>query len=127
MASGRNQEMPHGPSMSSRETAGDTDSNEGRKQHQAQVMKPRRMAIDTAFSEASFQKIAASRAGKNCAMAVKEISPHMMRLYAPRSQKTLQRDLEALRQMGLVEVGDDGRWCARTEIIEAFVPARRLP
>lgn len=58
---------------------------------------------------------------------IKEISPHMMRLYAPRSAKTLQRDLDELRRMGLVEATGDGRWRARTEIIEAFMPARRRP
>src|SRR5690606_19226041 len=75
MASGRSQSIPQGPNLSSAATDSDTDSNEGRKQHQAQTTKPARMAAVTALSEASRQKMAASRAGKNCAIAVKEIRP----------------------------------------------------
>src|SRR5690606_53326 len=73
IASGRSQLMPQGPSSSSVDTRVDTESNEGRKQHQAQMMKPVRIAAVTALSDASRQKMAASSAGKNCAMAVKEM------------------------------------------------------
>src|SRR5690606_11156803 len=75
MASGRSQEIPHGPWVSSSATCGDTDSKLGRKLHHIQKTKPAAIAAVAALSDASRQKSAAMTAGKNCAMAVNEISP----------------------------------------------------
>jgi hypothetical protein len=75
MASGRSQAMPQGPFTSSVATSGDTERNEGRKLHQTQKTKPVAMAAVAALRDASRQKMAAMTAGKNWAMAVKEMRP----------------------------------------------------
>ena len=74
-ASGRSQEMPHGPCAISTATNGEEDSNEGRKLDQAQTTKPTATALVAALSDASFQNRAAMIAGRNCATPANEISP----------------------------------------------------
>jgi Fic family protein len=54
------------------------------------------------------------------------LTPHMALLYGPGKIKTLRRDLNEVERMGLVEPTVRGRWRARTEVIAAFLPARRL-
>jgi Fic family protein len=55
------------------------------------------------------------------------MTPHLALLYAPAKLKTLRRDLNELEKMGLVEPTVRGHWRARTEVIAAFLPARRSP
>jgi Fic family protein len=55
------------------------------------------------------------------------LSPHLARLYAERTQKTLRRDLNELKNLGLVVADSAGRFKANVEIIAAFLPARRSP
>jgi hypothetical protein len=57
---------------------------------------------------------------------IPRMTPRLAEAYANRSARTLSRDLEDLKRMGLLEqVG--GRYRARTEIIQAFLPLRREP
>ncbi len=55
------------------------------------------------------------------------LSPHLARLYADRTQKTLRRDLAELKNLGLVVTDGTGRFRAHVETIEAFLPARKPP
>jgi Fic family protein len=52
------------------------------------------------------------------------LSPHLARLYAERTKKTLRRDLNELKNLGLVVADGTGRFRAHVEIIAAFLPAR---
>ena len=53
------------------------------------------------------------------------LNPHLAKLYAAKSSKTLRRDLNELVQMGLVRADSDGRFKVAMEIMSAFLPARR--
>jgi Fic family protein len=55
------------------------------------------------------------------------LSPHLTKLYADRSQKTLRRDLNELKDLDLVVVDGAGRFRANVEIIAAFLPVRKSP
>jgi Fic family protein len=55
------------------------------------------------------------------------LSPHLARLYADRTQKTLRRDLNELKKLELVVADGAGRFRAYVESIAAFLPARRSP
>jgi Fic family protein len=52
------------------------------------------------------------------------LTPAIARVYAQKTPKTLTRDLNALRELGLIEVGTAGVR-ARVEIIQAFLPPKR--
>lgn len=45
--------------------------------------------------------------------------------YRPLTTKAITRDLQALKDQGLVEDAGKGRWRAKKEVIEAFIPPRR--
>jgi len=71
--------------------------------------------------------LALSRAKDPISLAeIMALAP-VTKAYAGRSPKTLQRDLLAARAQGLVVDMPGGRWRARTELIQAFLPAHRLP
>jgi len=55
------------------------------------------------------------------------LSPHLAKLYAERTQKTLRRDLNELKNLGLVVADGTGRFRACVETIAAFLPARKSP
>lgn len=55
---------------------------------------------------------------------INELTPRLAKAYAGISAKTLQRDLAAVEEMGLVERGADGV-LAKREVILAFLPWRR--
>lgn len=55
------------------------------------------------------------------------LSPHLARLYADRTQKTLRRDLNELKKLDLVVADGAGRFRAYVESIAAFLPARHSP
>jgi DNA-binding HxlR family transcriptional regulator len=58
---------------------------------------------------------------------ITDIGPEVARWYATKTTKTLQRDLKALVDLGLItRVGGD-RFRANREIILAFLPAQREP
>jgi len=52
------------------------------------------------------------------------LTPPIARAYATRTRKTLTRDLNALRDLGLIEVGPEGAR-ARIETILAFLPPKK--
>lgn len=52
------------------------------------------------------------------------VSPRMAEAYAGKTDRTLRRDVNALRAMGLIRPTKGG-WVARTETVRAFLPARR--
>lgn len=54
---------------------------------------------------------------------LRQLSPKVAESYAGKTVKTLSRDLNALRKMGLVEQAPDG-WRARTETVLAFLPRK---
>ncbi|MCX6865064.1 MAG: Fic family protein, partial [Verrucomicrobia bacterium] len=57
---------------------------------------------------------------------VAELTPRLAKAYAGKTAKTLQRDLNALVEMGLI--ARDGRKVrARREVILAFLPLRKKP
>jgi hypothetical protein len=55
------------------------------------------------------------------------LNPHLAKLYASKTSKTLRRDLNELVRMGLVRVDSDGRFKVAIEIMSAFLPARTTP
>jgi Fic family protein len=55
------------------------------------------------------------------------LNPHLAKLYASKTSKTLRRDLNELVRMGLVRVDSDGRFKVAIEIMSAFLPARSTP
>jgi hypothetical protein len=57
---------------------------------------------------------------------ITQLNPSTARAYAGKTRMVLNRDLNALRRMGLIQRGAQG--CqARKEIIEAFLPFRMEP
>lgn len=52
------------------------------------------------------------------------LTPLIARAYARKTPKTVSRDVNALKSLGLVEVGQAGV-CARTESILAFLPPKK--
>ena len=57
---------------------------------------------------------------------IRELTPRLAKAYAGKTPKTVQRDLNALAEMGLI--ARDGRKVrARREVILAFLPLRRKP
>lgn len=54
------------------------------------------------------------------------ISPAIGALYEPLSGRTMQRDFEALKEMGLVVEADDGRWGPNLELLGKGVARRRV-
>ena len=54
-----------------------------------------------------------------------ELTTRLARAYAQKTEKTLTRDVNILLDMGLIEK-KEGRYRARKEIIEAFLPIRAL-
>ena len=57
---------------------------------------------------------------------VAELTPRLAKAYAGKTAKTLQRDLNALVEMGLI-VRDGRKVRARREVILAFLPLRKNP
>jgi len=57
---------------------------------------------------------------------VAELTPRLAKAYAGKTAKTLQRDLNALVEMGLI-VRDGRKVRARREVILAFLPLRKKP
>ena len=57
---------------------------------------------------------------------ITEFSPRLAKAYAGRTPKTLQRDLNALVDLGLI-VRDGRKVRARREVILAFLPLQRKP
>ncbi|MGA2975026.1 MAG: hypothetical protein ABSF77_06935 [Spirochaetia bacterium] len=53
------------------------------------------------------------------------LTPAIARVYAQKTPKTLARDLNALKELGLIEAGATGVR-ARVEIIQAFLPRKRI-
>lgn len=51
-----------------------------------------------------------------------EVSTRVARTYATLNEKTFNRDLEALADLGLIERNGDGRYRARVEVISAYHP-----
>ncbi len=59
--------------------------------------------------------------------AIRELSTYLAAAYANKTDRAITRDLEILNQMQLVEFTDGGKCVrARTEIIRAFIPDRRI-
>jgi hypothetical protein len=54
---------------------------------------------------------------------ITQLNPSTARAYAGKTRMVLNRDLNALRRMGLIERGEEGSR-VRKEIIEAFLPFR---
>jgi len=50
-----------------------------------------------------------------------DITPRMTKAYSKRTRRTLQRDINSLTQMGLIDINSDGAH-ARKELILAFLP-----
>ncbi len=57
---------------------------------------------------------------------VQELTPQLAKAYATRTAKTVQRDLNALQDLGLI-TRESRRVRARREIILSFLPLRRQP
>ena len=57
---------------------------------------------------------------------IQELTPRLAKAYAPKTAKTVQRDLNALHESGLI-VREHRRVRARREIILSFLPLRRRP
>jgi Fic family protein len=55
------------------------------------------------------------------------LSPTMAKIYADRTHKTLRRDINELKNLGLVIASEPGRWKPNVDIIAAFLPARHVP
>jgi len=58
--------------------------------------------------------------------AIHELTPRLAKAYAGRTTKTLNRDINALVGMGLVE-RKNGKVRARREIVSGFLPLRKPP
>ncbi len=50
------------------------------------------------------------------------LTPRLAKMYAVAGPRTLSRDLNTLRRLGLVRQGRRDRWHARSEVVEAFMP-----
>ncbi len=57
---------------------------------------------------------------------IAELTPRLAKAYAGKTSKTVQRDLNALVEMGLI-IRDGRRVRARREVILAFLPLRKKP
>ena len=57
---------------------------------------------------------------------VRHVSPRMAEAYAGRSDKTVQRDVDTLEGMKLVQRNERGEVAANIELMLAFQPARRV-
>jgi hypothetical protein len=67
-----------------------------------------------------------SHAGTVPAARIRHLSPRIAEAYAGKTDKTIQRDINALVQMELVERTPEGIR-ARPEIMSAFIVPRRPP
>ena len=57
---------------------------------------------------------------------ISELTPRLAKAYAGRTSKTVQRDLNALVEIGLI-VRESRKVRARREVILAFLPLRKKP
>lgn len=81
----------------------------------ASAVRKRRLILDLSQMEEPVEKEQIAR-----------ITPRIAEAYAGRTSRTLSRDLEDLKRMGLLEqVGKKYR--AKTELIQAFLPLRSAP
>lgn len=88
---------------------------EERKPGVSPEVKARQRALVTALSE---------RAGFVPVSAIPMIATTLARAYATKTRKTLTRDLHALRDLELIEIGPEGAR-ARIETILAFLPPKK--
>jgi Fic family protein len=54
---------------------------------------------------------------------IRTISPEVARMYGDKHDRAVARDLNFLRENGLVVPTDDGKWRANLELLEQFLPA----